>query len=195
MSSCRATNANAWKAAARAWWERLNEARAVNHELSLARDKAENERDVACSQRDNAIVKMGIAEENVRILRKNQEANDAEVARVVRERDALMHRMVSHRDDAWAPLVVRIAEADRKHPRDSNDTHLSAADVESCLYDIRRELKKYSTWAAALECEMWEAVSAAISESPERLADELLDVATVALRWRRAVLERTKTGE
>ena len=180
---------NAWKAAARHWWERLNEARgearmwqqatahacrsvelreketeafrAVNHELSLARDRAENERDIANTQRDIAV---------------------EELKEALEERDEL------------APLAARIAEADRKHPRDLHDERVQPF-ARNRLDDARFDLANFPSWARVLKCEVAEALHALAAESPERLADELLDVATVALRWRRAILERTKTGE
>ena len=140
---------NAWKAAARHWWERRTASDA----------RADLWHDVA----------------------KSLDARLAEARAELEGRESVI---------GFEALFSRIKEADRKHPRDLKDTHLSATDAENCLYEVRRELKHHNTWAAALECEMWEAVSASISESDERLTDELLDVATVALRWRRAILER-----
>lgn len=195
---------NAWKAAARAWWERLNEARgearmwqqatahacrsvelreketeafrAANHELSLARDKAENERDIANTQRDIAVEELKEALEERDEWRK--EANSL--------RDARNQHNVHV---GFYELNERIKEADRKHPRDLHDECVQPF-ARNALDNARFDLSNLLSWARVLKCEVAEAMYALAAESPERLADELLDVATVALRWRRAILER-----
>ena len=166
MSSCRATNANAWKAAARAWWERLNEARAVNHELSLARDKAENERDIANTKITN-----------MRAAFEMTWCPDGESS------------------IGFEALLLRAIDADRKHPRDIADGMPLEEDASVYLERARALLNRRSTWLRALMCEVAEARYELVIGNTDRLADELLDVAAVALRWRRAILERTKTGE
>lgn len=231
---------NAWKAAARHWWERMRwsdahrEALVEAASITVAK-KAELQREldgtrlayaICCAERDTLKARQEAREIEERretqarfehgtwtlegkpggdstAYDRRQEKLAASEARadmwqgVATQLDA---RLAEARDEladresviGFEALAARIAEADRKHPRDLKDTHLSATDAENCLYEVRRELKQHSTWAAALECEMWEAISAAISESDERLADELLDVAALSLRWRRAILERGK---
>lgn len=216
---------NAWKEAARHWWERLNEARgearmwqqatahacrsvelreketeafrAVNHELSLARDKAENERDKwktlwseASAELDGTKLAYAVCCAERDTLKARQEA------RAIEERREIQARFER---GAWTPegkpggdfaeLSARIAEADRKHPRDLHDECVQAF-ARNALDNARLDLSNLLSWARVLKCEVAEAMYALAAESPERLADELLDVATVALRWRRAILER-----
>ena len=93
----------------------------------------------------------------------------------------------------FAALAARIAEADAKHPRDLADGREQwASESARILLDARRLLSKNNTWANALICEVAEAIEALTSGDMERFADELLDVATVAMRARRAVRERVK---
>ena len=93
-------------------------------------------------------------------------------------------------------LGRRVVEADRKHPRDLHDgVHAFRDRAAEELDDARDNLARAPSWLRALRCEVAEAAHELVVGNYERLADELLDVATVALRWRRAILERTKTGE
>jgi hypothetical protein len=57
---------------------------------------------------------------------------------------------------------------------------------------LAARLRDAPTWENALRCEQEEALAEIASRNYERFADELLDVATVAMRWRRAVMERAK---
>ncbi len=87
-------------------------------------------------------------------------------------------------------LFSRIIDADLKHFRDLPDGRKSAPLAREKLDDARDDLARLLSWVRVLECEVAEVVYALAAESPARLADELLDVATVSLRWRRAILER-----
>lgn len=87
-------------------------------------------------------------------------------------------------------LAYRIVEADAKHPRDANDGTPSLAWHENLLAQTREHLRERPSWWLALECEVGEAIVECARRDHARLADELLDVATVAMRWRRAILER-----
>lgn len=92
----------------------------------------------------------------------------------------------------FAALAERIAYADGKHPRDLPDQdHKTNADrATSRLKRARVELYAFPTWDNAFECEIAEASVEIARGDMDRFADELLDVATVAMRWRRAVMER-----
>ena len=206
--------------------------------ISLARDKAENERDIARTCVDalrgtiDALTESNLKEaaytrktcspaecvsygfyEDTR--NKLSEALSASVAardianaeiealrRVYTKAVDELESMRMERDLAQAgecvigfeALAARIEEADRKHPRDLHDERVQPF-ARNKLDDARFDLANFPSWARVLKCEVAEALHALAAESPERLADELLDVATVALRWRRAILERTKTGE
>lgn len=207
--------------------------RATNHELSLARDKAENERDIARTCVDalrgtiDALTESNLKEaaytrkmcspaecvsygfyEDTR--NKLSEALSASVAardianaeiealrRVYTKAVDELESMRMERDLAQAgecvigfeALAARIKEADSKHPRDLHDECVQAF-ARNALDNARLDLSNFLSWARVLKCEVAEAMYALAAESPERLADELLDVATVALRWRRAILER-----
>jgi predicted nucleic acid-binding Zn-ribbon protein len=89
----------------------------------------------------------------------------------------------------FADLAARIAEADAKHPRDLADGGWSPSHE---LRFVREALAENPGWSNALRCELEEALAELARGDMERLADELLDVATVAMRWRRAVMERAK---
>jgi len=94
----------------------------------------------------------------------------------------------------FADLAERIAEADEKHPRDLGDVEsLQLAHNKAEMDYARRVLTTHPTWENALRCELAEAIDALVCGQTECFADELLDVATVALRWRRAVMERGKS--
>lgn len=90
----------------------------------------------------------------------------------------------------FADLAKRIAKADAKHPRDADDGNPSLAWHENILASTREHLRERPSWWLALECEVNEAIVECARRDHARLADELLDVATVAMRWRRAILER-----
>lgn len=93
--------------------------------------------------------------------------------------------------DGLGALERRIAEADAKHPRDAGDgVWASVNTLENNLRMAREDLRREPTWAHALLCEMREVFVELGRGNLERIADELLDVATVAMRWRRDVLER-----
>lgn len=190
---------NAWKAAARAWWERLNDARgecdmwrsvlatsckssercekenealrAVNHELSLARDKCQEKLTASEARAD---MWKGVATQ--------LDARLAEARGELAGRKSVI---------GFEALAARIAEAEQKHPRDLKDSVRMFRDraVEE-LDDARDDLARAPSWLRALRCEVAEAAYELVVGNYERGADELLDVATVALRWRRAILER-----
>lgn len=130
---------NAWKAAARHWWERMRQAE--------------------------------------------------------RERDGLLQKLEELRGQPsgipgeFADLAARIAKADAKHPMDCEDTE-SHRNADLRLDYARRRLMAEPTWENALRCELAEAMDALACVDVKSFADELLDVSTVAMRWRRAVLER-----
>ena len=115
-----------------------------------------------------------------------------------RERDELLQKLEELRAQPsgisveFAALAERIAYADGKHPRDLPDTshEINAERVVSRLARARVELEAFPAWDNAFDCEVAEASAEIALGNPERLADELLDVATVAMRWRRAVMER-----
>lgn len=93
----------------------------------------------------------------------------------------------------FAALAERIAFADGKHPRDLPDGEPSAVrGAEKALEKARDALLEEPAWARALNCELCEVDVEFAKGDMERFADELLDVATVAMRWRRAVLEGGK---
>ncbi len=93
----------------------------------------------------------------------------------------------------FADLAARIAEAGEKHPRDLPDgTWAARYNSESNLHAAREDLRREPTWVHALVCEFHEAMVELARGDMERLVDELTDVATVAMRWRRAVMERAK---
>lgn len=136
-------NDNAWKFAARAWWERLNEKRAKNAEL----------------------------------LQKLEE----------------LRAQPSGNPGDFAALAERIAYADGKKPRDLEDGGWgSIRDAKRALFDARNTLEENPAWSSALRCEVEEAAYDLAAKDFDGLCAELLDVATVAMRWRRAVLERGK---
>ncbi len=189
---------NAWKAAARAWWERLNDARgecdmwrsvlatsckssercekeneelrAVNHELSLARDKCQEKLTASEARAD---MWQDVA--------KSLDARLAEARDELADRESVI---------GFGALLSRIEEADRKHPRELPDGMPSIEGSAEYLAEARTLLARRATWMRALLCEVFEAQCELSAGNEERLADELLDVATVALRWRRAILER-----
>lgn len=140
---------DAWKSAARHWWERMRDAERERDELrSILDDEA--------------------------------------------------HSIASDGCPAWLfELGARIAEADAKHPRDlCNGVPESVYAAERSLRMSREDMRSDPTWAHALICEMREAFFEAAHGDMTGLDDELLDVATVAMRWRRAILERgAKDGE
>ena len=91
----------------------------------------------------------------------------------------------------FAALAERIAYADGKKPRDSEDGGWgSMRDAKRALFDARNTLEENPCWSAALRCEIEEAVCDLAAKDFDGLCAELLDVATVAMRWRRAVMER-----
>lgn len=93
----------------------------------------------------------------------------------------------------FAALAERIAYADTKHPRDLPDGEPSTVrGAEKALEKARDALLEEPSWARALNCELCEFDVEFAKGDTDRLADELGDVATVAMRWRRAVLERGK---
>lgn len=90
-----------------------------------------------------------------------------------------------------AALAERIAKADAKHPMDGED--VEPTKYAGLILDYARKRPAAApTWDNALRCELAEALDAAFRGDEDAFADELLDVATVAMRWRRAVLERGK---
>lgn len=97
---------------------------------------------------------------------------------------------MTHCDVDLSALASRIAEADAKHAREANDGNPSLAWHENLLAQARELLRERPSWWLALECEVNEAIVECARRDHARLADELLDVATVAMRWRRAILER-----
>jgi chromosome segregation ATPase len=163
---------SAWKTAARAWWERMRNA---EHERDEARAEAEATADVSDEQRQRA---KRAEQERDELLQKLEELQKA----------AESAQKETHGE--FAALAARIAEADAKHPRDLKDAE--SHDRESLLQYARRRLRDAPTWENALRCEQEEALAEIAHRNYERFADELLDVATVAMRWRRAVMERAK---
>lgn len=97
---------------------------------------------------------------------------------------------MTHSNADLVALADRIAEADAKHPRDTYEGHPSLVWHENLLAQTREHLRERPSWWLALECEVNEALVECARRDHARLADELLDVATVAMRWRRAILER-----
>lgn len=156
---------SAWKAAARHWWERMRQAERARDRWVEAAHRVGAENRLVFEERDELLQKL---EE----LRAQPSGNPGD----------------------FAALAERIAYADGKHPRDLPDTshEINAERVVSRLARARVELEAFPAWDNAFECEVAEASAEIALGNPERLADELLDVATVAMRWRRAVLERGK---
>lgn len=164
----------AWKAAARHWWERMRE--------------AERERDVLRAECAQMSEELGLpptmrpAEGELRRMREGWAAARETIARLERERDEAR--------SALGPLARRIDEADAKHPRSAEDGTTGVLCTETWLRTSREDLRRNPSWHAALKCELAEMLVELAAGNTDRLADELLDVATVAMRWRRDVLER-----
>lgn len=118
------------------------------------------------------------------------------LARVLARAEQVLRRdcELSGNPGEFAALAERIAFADGKHPRDLPDMsrEISAERAGSRLESARAELEAFPAWDNVFECEVAEASVEAALGNAARLADELLDVATVAMRWRRAVMERGK---
>lgn len=155
---------NAWKAAARHWWERMRQA-------ELARDRW-----VEAAHRVGAENRL-VFEERDELLQKPEE----------------LRGQPSGISGDFADLAERIAYADGKHPRslpDFGEVRVSSDAYADVLQSFRRELSKSPSWHDAIFCELYEVMVELARGNMPRLADELLDVATVAIRWRRAVLER-----
>jgi chromosome segregation ATPase len=213
-------NENTWKQSARAWWQRLNEERAKSAELlqkleelqkaaeSAQKETCEDKTLVARNQNlvesikllETAHIRLKKKLSDVQLEKRSLEAETNDMRRTFLEistnaqlerRDLADLRMqLSGNPGEFAALAARIAEADKKHPRDLKDAE--SHDRESLLQYSRRRLRDAPTWENALRCEQEEALAEIASRNYERFADELLDVATVAMRWRRAVMERTK---
>jgi chromosome segregation ATPase len=238
-------NENAWKSAARAWWERLNDERATVarerlknaellqkiEELQAALKKSHEHgwnmnRTVEQTMREhdsmrNELERVVLLEKRTRTeleqLQKGAESlqkepcDDCETwrSRALRAEEKYDHqrdaarkaycqgfadaevyndRQPSSNPGDFAALAERIAKADGKHPRDSRDMEERA--VEPQLQYSRARLRDAPTWENALRCELDEVLIEFWRGDHERAADELLDVAVVAVRWRRAVLER-----
>jgi DNA repair exonuclease SbcCD ATPase subunit len=243
---------NAWKEAARAWWERMREAERERDELlqkfeelqaahddallRLAHEPSGNPGEFADLVRERDELRKrceGLATANRQahqgLIAKNKklehwknmdEFYKQEIAAIPRideqAREDLRNARVTIRKlsdslasaacevtelrakqsggaGEFAALAKRIAEADEKHPRDLGDgvwaaRHIAASNLDTVRDDLRRE----PTWTHALICELHEAMFEFVCGDMNRLADELLDVATVAMRWRRAVMERGK---
>jgi len=192
---------NAWKSAARHWWERMRE--------------AERERDELLQKLEE--LRAELREKGGRVFRIEQKLDEHEYARL-RSPELLLAQ--TNNDTGWyedfaatcapiramtdeefgdmseqpssipgelADLAKRIAEADAKHPRDCEDAE-SLERSAAKLGEARRRLKDAPTWENALLCELAEALEALARGDMEAFADELLDVAAVPSRWRRAVL-------
>lgn len=155
-----------WEDAAHHWWERMRE--------------AERERDGWRRRFGDGI---DHNEHNALALLDLYEQRTEAAEKV---RDELLQSL-----GEFAALAARIAKADAKHPRDAYDgVWASVNTLENNLRMAREDLRREPTWAHALLCEMREVFVEIARGNTERLADELLDVATVAMRWRRAALER-----
>jgi chromosome segregation ATPase len=211
---------SAWKSAARAWWERMRKAEQERDELlrrleglqkaaeSAQKETREDKTLVARNQNlvesikllEAAHVRLKNKLSDVQLEKRSLEAETNDMRRTFLEistnaqlerRDLEDLRMqLSGNPGEFADLAARIAEADKKHPRDLKDAE--SHDRESLLQYSRRRLRDAPTWENALRCEQEEALAEIASRNYERFADELLDVATVAMRWRRAVMERAK---
>jgi chromosome segregation ATPase len=211
---------SAWKSAARAWWERMRNAEHERDELlqkleglqkaaeSAQKETREDKTLVARNQNlvesikllETAHIRLKNKLSEVQLEKRSLEAETNDMRRTFLEistnaqlerRDLEDLRMQpSGNPGEFADLAARIAEADAKHPRDLKDAE--SHDRESLLQYARRRLRDVQTWENALRCEQEEALAEIASRNYERFADELLDVATVAMRWRRAVMERAK---
>lgn len=178
---------NAWKAAARHWHAEVVRLRALNSGLSQANREAHT--GIATRRERETYLQDALIKRNMRIedLERRLDGVLRDAFTTVREPNELSADLEA--------LSARIAEADRKHPRDIADGMPLEEDASVYLERARALLNRRSTWLRALMCEVAEARYELVIGNTDRLADELLDVATVALRWRRAILERTKTGE
>lgn len=178
---------HAWKAAARHWWERMRQAERERDELrSRLVDISE---DFSSLEYDAARVVSALNGDPDRLR---------DAIEIMRDsgRSGWWHAKPSGIPGEFAELAARIAKADAKHPRDLPDTsheiNAERAVSRLRLARARVELEAFHAWDNAFECEVAEAFVEIALGNPERLADELLDVATVTMRWRRAVLERGK---
>jgi hypothetical protein len=188
-------NDNAWKSAARAWWERLNEERAKNaellqkiEELQAALKKSHEHgwnmnRTVEQTMREHDSMRNEL--ERVVLLEKRTRT---ELEQLQKGAESVQKGPSGIPGD-FAALAERIAKADGKHPKDCFDWW-EPRGMSDDLDHSRRRLRNAPTWENALRCEVDEVVYEVFRGDTERLADELLDVATVAMRWRRAVMER-----
>ena len=113
-------------------------------------------------------------------------ADDASLRRALAGQWAVLSAAPFH-------LTARIAEADAKHPRDLEDGGWgSIRDAKRALFDARNTLEENPMWSNALRCEVEEAMYDLAATDFHGACSELLDVATVAMRWRRAVMGRAK---
>lgn len=206
---------SAWKSAARHWWERMRQAERARDRWVEAAHRVGAENRLAFEERDELLQKLEelraeLREKGGQVFRLAQRLDERELAhlRSPNWRDSFDEKCAPLRamsDKEWgdmseqpsgisgelADLAERIAKADGKHPGDCEDTesHGHAAAKLGCA---RWRLKAAPTWENAILCELAEALHALACGDKDAFADELLDVATVAMRWRRAALERGK---
>lgn len=209
-------NDNAWKFAARAWWQRLNEERARNAELLQKIEELRKRARVdttAMVKNENLVesikllesahikLKKKLSDTQIEKRRLEAETNGmrrtfleiSENARLERRDLEDMKSQLSNNTGDFAALAERIAFADGKKPRDLEDGGWgSIRDAKRALFDARNTLEENPMWSNALRCEVEEATYDLAAKDFDGLCAELLDVATVAMRWRRAVLERGK---
>lgn len=194
---------DSWEDAARHWWERMRQAELARDRWVEAAHRVGAENRLVFEERDELRSRLVDISEDFSSL-------EYDAARVVsalngdpdRLRDAIeimrdngrsgwWHAKPSNIPGEFADLAARIAKADGKYPMDCEDVE-PTKHTDSILDYARKRLAAAPTWDNALRCELAEALDALACEEMDAFTDELLDVATVAMRWRRAVLERGK---